>query len=493
MHPTYDEAVRDQEQRDSAQKPFRTQFESCKTLDQLAAAIKKSKKSFDVAPWLSWICDGPGDDKKWTGAKKPDATKQNKLVAIIKELIKGGAELALVDENGRMAPHALATLLGFEELAIKQRIELALLAIAHGANPAERIAYPMWGSETGPCLGYRPTSSALDVALDEAELPGVLAALAPHVKPGALADAYLRHAIAKLRYRPELPEIDAWLAKAGMLDRVVTKLDETTSAALVHFLCEAEVAPAYLERMIERLDVNTALPAAATFMVSIRWGVTPSIRVPAGASALDLVDAILGFVTRSEAAHARKPDEQFRATDAVKIREHATIKRALLLARGANKTAPADQLDLPPALAKTGEQILRLAKLLGAETSPIREAMASVDIAGIGPWSFLRAVVPPFEAELLPEKLDAAPLVQLLSAFTSDRWSTQLRKSELPAERRASAEVAVVFHEADDARMLAVKSGGDTQIWKLERDEVTVLAPSVSDYLSAEIDRWQAR
>ena len=493
IEPSYDEAVRDQHERASAQKPFRKQFEKCKTLDQLAVTIEKARKSFDSVPWLSWICDGPGNDTKWTGANKPVAAKQKKLAAIIEDLIANGAELALVDEQGHRSAHALNKLLQLDELTVKQRVALLELAIEHGADPAERIAYPTWASETGPFLGYEPTMSALDIALHDDEHPELLAAIVPHVAKGVLEDAYLRFAIDKLSSYRDVTRIVPLVDRAGQLDRIVTKFRSTSSAALVHFLCEAEVSPACLELLIDRVDVNLAVPGPVSFLVSYRSGVTPSIRVPAGATPLDIVDSILGCVTRAEAVNARRPDKAFYSDGAKRIREAAEAKRALLVARAAKQGTRTDHLDLPPALAGTAEQILRLAKLLGADPAPIRHAMAAVDTDGIGPWSFLRAVVPPFEPELLSPRLDAAPLVELLSAFTSDRWSTQLRKSELPADRRAAAELAVVFHETDGARLLAVKSGGDTQIWKLASDEVTVLAPSISEYLAREIDRWQVR
>lgn len=479
MQPNYDEATRVQAEREAAQQPFRAQFVTCKTLDALAATIKKAKR-FHTAPWVSWICNA---EKKWCGAKKPDATKQKKLAAILKDLIVKGAELALVDENERRSRHALASVLACEELTIKQRVQLLELAIAHGANPAARVVYPQWASETGPFAGYYVTPSALDVALAE---PAFLDAIRPHVSAEALADAELRRAVAQLSSRD-----DEAFAIAGNLDRLVTKLDDTQTAALVHFACGAEVAPSYLERIVDQVDVDFALAAPQTFQVPVYWGVVPTVRVPAGGAALDVIDAILGFATRARTSQATTPLQNFRAEDTDAIIERATAKRATLVARGAHKRVPVEFLDLPANLGKTAEQLLRLAKLRGIDTGPLHAAMASVDTGGMGPWGFLRAVVPPFEAALIGA-LDAPPLVALLSTFSTDRYSNQLTRSALPDEQRAGVDIAIAYHEADGAQMLAVKTARGTEIWRLENDEVTVLAPTVGDYLAAEIDRWQA-
>src|SRR5690242_9785681 len=120
MQPSIDQAVRDQKQREAAQQSFRRQFQRCKTLEQLAAAIAKARKSYDIAPWLAWICRRSGDGRKWTGATKPVAARQRQLVAIIAGLIEGGAELAMVDESERESPHALALLLELDELTPAQ-------------------------------------------------------------------------------------------------------------------------------------------------------------------------------------------------------------------------------------------------------------------------------------------------------------------------------------------------------------------------------------
>ncbi len=491
--PSYAEAIRESKTREAAQKPYRKQFVKCGTLDKLAALLAKNKSTFDSVPWLSWICEGPGEDKKWATTRgKPDAKKQKALVKIIGDLIKGGAELALVDEEGRLEPHALARLLQLDELTAAQRVTLLELAIEHGADPADRLAYPLWASENGPFSGYEVTKSALDVALADDEHPQFLAAIVPHASRGVLEDARLRHVIDNLRNRPEhwLDRFTSLVDSAGKLDRIVTKLDSTSSAALVHFLCEAEVRVEYLDRVIDRVDLDLPLPAPLTTLVSIAWGITPSMKVPAGSTPLDMVDAILGFVKRAEAANAKKPDKSFRADNAATIRQLAEQKRERLVARGAKK-GDAAAIELPPVLAETAKQLLRLAKLLGVDDAPIRDAIAGVDTDGMGPWGFLRAIVPAFESELVSPKLDAPPLVQLLTAFTTERWSNELRKSRLPAARRASAELAIEFHTDDDASLLAVKAGGTTQIWRLASDEVTVVAPSVPAYLEREIDRWQ--
>ncbi len=494
--PSYAEALRDSQARGAAQKPFRKLFGKCKSLDQLAALLAKHRDSHDSIPWLSWICDGPGEGRTWTHVRdKPDAKRQARLVRILEELIEHGAELALVDEEAHRGPHALARLVQLDELTAPQRVALLELAIEHGADPGERIVYPLWGSESGPFLGYQPTRSALDVALDDDEHPELLAAILRHVSAGVLEDAYLRHAIAGLtRWIPANGGVERFAAAVdragGRLDRFVTRLDSCQTGALVHFLCGAEVRIEYFDRVIDRLDASLALPGALTIHVAIEWGLTPTLRVPEGATPLDLVDAILGFVTRAEAANARKPSEQFRADTAATIRELARHKRDRLLARGAEKSARPERLDLPPVLAETGEQLLRLAKLLGTDEASLREAMSAIDTGGMGPWGFLRALVPRFEAELVSPELPS-PLAHLLTAFTTDRWSTQLRRSELPAAERAAVELAVVFHRDDDASMLAVKTATGTQIWRLAGDAVTVVAPSVPAYLQAELDRWR--
>jgi hypothetical protein len=498
--PTFAEATRESNARDAAQKPFIKQYEAVKTLDQLASLLKKNASTYDFVPWLSWICAGAGkygDSEKWTEKRdKTDPKKQKQLVSIIEALIEGGAELALPDERGRNEEDSLAKLVRFDELTVEQRVKLVGLAIANGADPSERLVYPLFAAEDGPCIGLYTTKSALDTAIaSEENREAFLKVMADAAGKAAVEDSFLRVAIDDLRSASRKPEyLDDWMNqlvdRAGAnLNRVVTKLDSTDRAALVHFLCGADANAAALERLIDRVDVDLPLPDAMTTGVSIRWGVVPTVRIPTGGTPLDIVDAILGFVTRGEAANEKKPDDQFRPAEAKTYREEAEKKRALLAGKGARHGET--KVELPPVLAQTGEQILRLAKLLGSDEQPIRAAMAAIDTDGMGPWGFLRALVPPFESELVSEKLNE-PLAQLLSAFTCDRWSNEFRKSGLPASRRASAELAIEFHSDDDARLLAVKADGGTQIWKLVDDEVTVVAPSVPEYLKAEIDRWQA-
>ncbi|MCX5745480.1 MAG: hypothetical protein NT062_23635 [Proteobacteria bacterium] len=311
------------------------------------------------------------------------------------------------------------------------------------------------------------------------------------MQPGVLEDAYLRHAIGTLRSDRELDRFGAIVDQAGALDRVVTKLGDTASGALVHFVCEPEVRVAYLEHVIARVDVNQPLPQALVVLVPIRWGVTPSVRLRAGSTPLDLVETILAFVTTAEASHASKPNDQHRADTAAMIRTLAEAKRELLLARGAMRGAATDVLDLPPILAETATQLLRLATLIGADAAAIRAAVGTLDAGGMGPWGFLHEVVSRFEQELVSPALTSPALARLLAAFTTDAWSNQLDRSDLPAARRASASLAIEFATDDDARMLAVKTDRGTEIWQLAGDTVTVVAPSVPAYLEAEIDRWQ--
>jgi hypothetical protein len=456
-------------------------FDKAKTLGKLKELVEKRDDTYATVPWIAWICAGPGNDKKWG--------KPKDLAALMAKLIAGGAQLALIDEEDRHSRHALAQILRFDELTIDQRIALVEQAIECGANPAARIVYPTFAVEDGPCIGYHVTSSALDIAVEEVDdNPQILDMIEPHVERGTLEDAFLRQAIDLVHRNRKVEEVAKLLERAGDdLDRVVTRLDSTDRGALVHFLCGSEVSFELFASVIDKVDVDLPLPAPLTVQVSVSWGIVPSIKAPAGATPLDIVEMVHGFVARAEATNAKKPDSSFRADNATKMKAIAEQKTAKLVELGAKHGEKSDALDLPPILAETAAQVLRLAKLVGADDAPIRETIASMNLDGTGPWGFLHELVPTFESELVTEQV-AGPLRTLLAAFTSDRWSNQAKKTRIPSSRRSAVELAIEF----DDDLFAVKTDGGTQIWRVEDDEVTVLGESVPAYLARVIDAWQS-
>src|SRR5262249_39541850 len=131
-----------------------------------------------------------------------DNADRDRLHGMLRDLIAGGADLALEDSADFAREHALATVLRCDVLTVEQRHDLLVLALEHGADPTLRLRYPQFRSEDGPFVGWHTAESALDcaVALRDGETTGFLELLRTRVAAMELADAYYLHAIDQIPY-----------------------------------------------------------------------------------------------------------------------------------------------------------------------------------------------------------------------------------------------------------------------------------------------------
>ncbi|HEY0255448.1 MAG TPA: hypothetical protein VGC41_28155 [Kofleriaceae bacterium] len=483
---TFAEAERASAARKKAQQPMRKQFEKVRDLGALAKLIAANHDTFATLPWLQWIMDGvpsSGDNGNgsWTNE---EPAERKRLVKIIEELLDNGHDLSVVNSFGACDDHPLAQLFSTSELGDAQRIALVKRALARGDDPTARVAYPQSKLESGSGILYYCSRSALDVAIDNTD-KAQLAAIEKRVSADAWTDAYYYEAIDQLSSYADPARLAAWKAildRAGDLDLVVTKLSDTDTAALIHFACAADVAPEYLEELIGRVEIGTPLTTSMTFSAG-----ETRIKLNKGSTARDIVEAILTQLARVEAAQKKKQDKHYDADEMAKLR--ATTERKLALLGSASRGKVAATV-LPPAIAATAKQVLRLAKLLGNDTAPIQAAMDVANTDFHGPWGFLHEMVSQFPDQLVPPKEDAPELWDLIDVHTSKSWMKFGKLDVVPAAKRGTVEAAIKFGANLYAIKLADEKG--TQIWRIANNKATVVAPSVGEYLAGAIDRWQA-
>ncbi|MDI1451693.1 hypothetical protein [Polyangium sp. 6x1] len=403
----------------------------------------------------------------------PDALRGSEGEELIEKLIaassyegKGADAIELIQERGA-ADLSLGSILSLSCRNDAQLLRLLRRALSQGATPAD----PAGGGRTalGTAAAFRETEvvEALSAAAnDDTRLDALGAAL---MTRGSRA----------------LKNADFLLDAVSDVDRPGGKGLSALHTVALHG------PPALLERILARsADPSRQSTSPSTFICSScvpeGGGLVPHLMLPAGFTALDMIEQAAGIYTTLHRAYGTKG--HFGSARAERIAE-LEGSRKLLEARGVEHGEPRRE-GVPAWTAEIEGLLAALGEASGVGAPRVLRAAASVDLHGIGPWTYFSTTL-----DILGDSLGRGRLAERAKStwlgavlLGEHRTLTKPRAKGFPKEAQKPLKSGPTLAKRGDAFLvLWMPQPGKAQFVAIAPDKVEVLADDVGTFLRREI------